>query len=631
MAYSETVAMKLLPTWKRPERWLAFVLTFFGICSFLAIVPVSDQAADLVVQSALVEPGEPADQSFLDSLRSGARETRLAGHWTSLLPPLVAIMVAVFFRTIVGALVSAFLVGCLLSYGLNPLATVFLGVTDFLIEPVFSRTSALIILFLFSLVGMVHVMGRSGGLAGLVGVLERVIKSRRQAKVAVGLGGVLLFFDHYSNAVVLGTTMQRLSDRWKLSREKLAYLVDSTTAPVAGVALLSTWVAYEAFLLGDSGASEMIGLSGYGMVKEILPYRFYCMGTLIFLFLSSGLGRDFGPMLKAERRAFLEGKLVDDSHERLGIQPSATEEAGKESPARWINAVAPIGVLVASIGLGIVALGAFRIESAGLDFSWGSFADWRLAVGAAVFDEAEQSVLGAMPVLLLASALGGAVAIVLPTLQRTLKAGQAFAAYARGLPTMWMAIFILAMTWSMQAICGTLGTAQYLVAMLGDGMPLWMSPLLAFLLSAVMSFAIGSSWGSMAILMPILLPLTAGMGALDADNLLIYLLTASAILDGAIFGDHCSPISDTTVLSSISTGCDHIAHVSTQLFYALVTFGLCCFLGYGAVALGGSVWSFYLGFPVVVAALLLMFGRGSTESESPTAAAGETEAIQAKV
>ena len=533
----------------------------------------------------------------------------LKGHWTSLLPPLIAVVVAAFFRSLVGALVSAFALGSFLAYGLNPLATGVLALNDFLYEPVVSQFSGLIILFLFALVGMVHVMSRSGGLAGLVKAMAVFAKGRRRTKLAVGLGGLLFFFDDYSNTVVLGTTMQKLSDRWKISREKLAYLVDSTTAPVAGVALLSTWVAYEAWLVGS--VSKDLGMegSGYGLLIEMLPMRFYCIGTLIFLFLSSAMGRDFGPMLKAERRAWREGKVIADDHRTLGILPSQSIEPDEGTrPSAW-NALIPIGVVVVSIVSGILLLGSHRMEQSGEVFALGSFSSWRSAFGSAVFDPGNAKGPGAMPVLLLAAVLGGLVSIALPVFQGILSLRDAGRAYVKGMPTMWMAIFILGMTWSMQAICDTLGTADYLVALLGGNMPLWLLPLLAFCVAAGMSFATGTSWGTMGILIPLILPMAAEMGATEPAYQFLYFLSAAAILDGAIFGDHCSPISDTTALSSIATGCDHIAHVSTQLYYAVSVMVLVSVFGYVAVASSLPIWTFYALYPVAVAGLLLLWGR----------------------
>jgi len=266
-------------------------------------------------------------------------------------------------------------------------------------------------------------------------------------------------------------------------------------------------------------------------------------------------------------------------------------------------------VVFFGILFGILWLGKERLEASGAAFSWGDFADWRAAFGTAVFNPDDAAGPGVMPVLFLASVAAGLVAVVLTLGQRILSPRATAQAYVAGLPTMWMAIFILVMTWSMQAICESLGTAEYLIALLGDRMPLWSLPLFTFLIASAMAFATGTSCSAMGILIPIILPLAVQLGAYQPGADIVFLLTAAAILDGAIFGDHCSPISDTTVLSSISTGCDHIQHVNTQFPYAFVTMVLTGLLGYLAVAGGVPVTVFYVGFPLAAIGFLLLVGK----------------------
>ena len=589
--------------WKRPERWLAFFLTFLGVCSFLAMVPVTPELSPDV---GLATTGSESELSFIDQLRGGSTAPRVLGHWTSLSPPLLAVLIALFFRSMVIALLSAFFAGAFLSFGLNPLIVITLAIHDFIWKSLSSSFSLYIILFLFTLVGLVHVLSRNGGLSGLVDALGRFATSRKRAKIAIGLGGVAMFFDDHANTVVLGNTMQKLSDKWRISREKLAYLVDSTTAPVAGLAVLSTWIAAEAMLLGDEAKSIGIELSGYGIFLELLPMRFYCIGTLIFLFINSALGRDFGLMFQAEKRAALKGKVYDDESQPLGIQPSGIMEPDEGIPRRWFNGLIPIACVVFGILIGIVVLGRARIIGLGESFSFGSFEDWRYTFGLAVGDEEGA---GALPVLFLASVFGSLVAFGLTIGQRLMSVRETLQAYVSGMPTMWMAVFILLMTWSMQDICQNLGTAEYLIDLLGDRMPVWTLPLFTFVVASMMSFATGTSWGAMGILIPIILPLSYSMGTLDAVGGILFFLTAAAILDGAIFGDHCSPISDTTVLTSISTGCDHIAHVKTQLPYAVLTMALSGSFGYLAVAGNMPVWLFYFLFPLASVGILFVFGR----------------------
>ena len=589
--------------WKRPERWLAFFLTFLAVCSFLAMVPVTPELSPDV---GLETTGSESELSFIDQLRGGSTAPRVLGHWTSLSPPLLAVLVTLFFRSMVIALLSAFFAGAFLSFGLNPLIVITLAIHDFIWKSLSSSFSLYIFLFLFTLVGLVHVLSRNGGLSGLVDAFGKFVTSRKRAKIAISLGGVAMFFDDYANTVVLGNTMQKLSDKWHISREKLAYLVDSTTAPVAGLAVLSTWIAAEALLLGDEAKSLGIELSGYGIFLELLPMRFYCIGALIFLFINSAVGRDFGPMFQAEKRAALEGKVYDDGSQPLGIQPSGIMEPDEGTPRRWFNGLIPIACVVFGILIGIVVLGRARIIGLGESFSFRSFEDWRYTFGLAVGDE---DGAGALPVLFLASVFGSLVAFGLTIGQRLMSVRETFQAYVSGMPTMWMAVFILLMTWSMQDICQNLGTAEYLIDLLGDSMPVWTLPLFTFVVASMMSFATGTSWGAMGILIPIILPLSYSMGTFDAGGGILFFLTAAAILDGAIFGDHCSPISDTTVLTSISTGCDHIAHVKTQLPYAVLTMALSGLFGYLAVAGNMPLWLFYVLFPLASVGILFVFGR----------------------
>jgi len=598
--------MEPIPHWKRPERWLAFFMTLLATCSFLAMVPVDPQ---LKSEAGVVAIGEAG--SFIDQLREGAAAPTVIGHWTSLAPPMLAVLVALFFRSMIFALLSAFVAGSFLSFGLNPVVVATLAFHDYVWETLTSSFNLYIFLFLFSLVGMVHLLSKNGGLSGLVDGLGKVATSRRKALVSIGLAGVVMFFDNYSSTVVLGNTMQKLSDKWRISREKLAYLVDSTTAPVTGLAVLSTWIAFEAMLLGGEAKELGIELSGYEIFLEMLPMRFYCIGTLIFLFMSSALGRDFGPMYKAEQRAALEGKVRDDSSEDLGIQSTENREPEAGTPKRWFNAVIPIFCVVFGIVFGILFFGRYRILESGGVFSFARFEDWRLAYGVTM---SSSDGAGAMPILFLSSLVGGIVALALTLGQGLMSVRESCRAYISGMPTMWMAIYILMMTWAMRAICENLGTAQYLIALLGDDMPVWTLPLFTFAVAAAMSFATGTSWGAMGILIPIILPLAFSLGAYEVGGGILFFLTAAAILDGAIFGDHCSPISDTTVLTSISTGCDHIAHVKTQLLYALTTMALSGVLGYLAVAGSMPLWLFYVLFPLASFAILMLIGRRVTSS-----------------
>ena len=544
----------------------------------------------------------------LPTSRPDVLEGAVIGHWTSVLPPLLTVWVALCFHSLAGALIIGFVSGCLLAFWPDVWIAVPLGAREFIWVNLTEQFNLYIFGFLFALVGMIHVTYRAGGIHGLIHWMARVARGPRSTKVATALAGLAIFFDDYSNTIVVGSTMRRLTDRWKISREKLAYLVDSTTAPVAGLALLSTWIAFEVFLFGDAAARIGIPQGGYGIFLAILPFRFYCWGTLVVVFMSSALGRDYGPMYRAECRAALEGKVLADGAHPLASGGDVEAEPLPGKPQRGWNALIPLAVVVLGTLASIVGLGRHKLLVAGGDFSFWSLADWRDAFGMVTNPDVTPG--GAMKVLFWASVAGGVTAVWLACGQRILTLRQAGRAYLRAIPTLWMAFFILIMAWGMSKICTDgVHTDTYLVSLLGDRMPLVLLPLLVFAVASGMSFATGTSFGTMAMLIPIIFTLAHALGAYATDGHLIFWLCAAAVLDGSILGDHCSPISDTTVLSSISSGCDHIDHVATQIPYALTVLLLAGVLGYGAVALGMSGWLFFVLQPVAVALILLIAGR----------------------
>jgi Na+/H+ antiporter NhaC len=532
----------------------------------------------------------------------------MSGQWYSVLPPIVAVASALFFRNLVVALTAAFLTGAFLTYGLNPFVVLPKAINAFVIKNLVDGFNISIFVFLFALVGMIHVIYRSGGVHGLAEKLVVVARGRRSAKLATMFSGLVIFFDDYSNTVVVGSTMRKLTDRWKISREKLAYLVDSTTAPVAGLAMLSTWIAFEVFLFAQMSRELGLEEGGYEIFIKCVPFRFYCWGTLMFLFLSSISDRDFGPMYKAEKRAYETGQVLRDGAQLIVSEKneSLEPEVGQRYLAR--NAVLPILWVIGSIFFGILMIGRYRMLGDGAEFSFGDMTDWREAFGYATNPAYGEA--GSMLILAVAALTGGLLAILMAAFSKVLAPRKALKAYGQAIPTLWMAAFILIMAWSMKEICTTgLNTDEYLISLLGDRLPVWTLPLLTFFIASGMAFATGTSFGTMGILIPVILPLAYSLGAYDSDSHLVFWLTAAAILDGAIFGDHCSPVSDTTVLSSIASGCDHIDHVSTQVVYTLTVMALSAILGYLSIGFGLPLWWFFVLFPLIALGILFVVGK----------------------
>ena len=459
-----------------------------------------------------------------------------------------------------------------------------------------------ILAFTFALVGLVAVVGRMGGTRGLVNAMSPFARGPRSAQVVTGVMGTAVFFDDYANTVVVGTTARSLTDKMRLSREKLAYIVDSTSAPIAGIAVISTWIGYEVGLfddlIGTLNAVPDMPRSGYEMFFEILPMRFYCVFALMLVFLGAWTSRDIGPMYHAERRARSGGPLIPEGDAE--DETAQIEKDGVDPRAR--NALIPIGLVLALI-LGLI----LDVGTRGMaEFHLFSLDSWKV-----VMDKAADDV----PLILLVSSLvGGVAAIWMAVAQRLLTFCEAVTAYFDGIRTLADAAAILILAWSIKSVCDDLGTGMAIVALIGDSLPPVLLPLIVFVLAGVVAFSTGTSWGTMALVLPVAAPLAATL----SGEPIIVLACLGAVLDGAIWGDHCSPISDTTVLSSTACGCPHLAHVRTQLPYAvlaMVAAGLAGYLGY---ALGMPLLLCYLLGPGIMLAGLYLFGKNPNKAE-PTA------------
>jgi len=406
----------------------------------------------------------------------------------------------------------------------------------------------------------------------------------------------LIFFDDYSNTLIVGNTMRPVTDRHRISREKLAFLVDSTAAPVACVALVSTWIGYEVSLIGDALTKSGSNLNPFSVFLASLPYSFYPVFALAATFVIAVSGRDWGPMLLAERRA-REGELL-----ATGAQPLADFESSDLAPeegvaCRWWNAVVPIVLVIATTLFGLYHTGRQGLVEAGE-----TSASLSRIIGAS----------DPFTVLLWASFVGLTAAVVLAVAQNILTVRASLEATVAGFKSMFMAFVVLTLAWSLGQVCTDLETAAFLKSAVGPNMPPSLLPAAIFLVAAAVSFATGTSWGTMAILTPLAVPL-ALVSATDDPGILA--ASVAAILGGAVFGDHCSPISDTTILSSMASGCDHVDHVRTQLPYALLAAAVAVLVGYLAYAATGvPAWILLVVGIAVVAVWIRVVGRTLNES-----------------
>ncbi len=529
-----------------------------------------------MVTGITVSASGPVDFELVEGGQVVAEaSTRAIPGWVSIMPPLLAILIALITRNVIPALFLGLWFGAMAVNGFS-IAGAFTGMLDAF--QVYLQTAMLqdgrmsIILFSFMIGGMVGIISKNGGMQGVVNKIVPLANNPRKGQAATGLLGLIIFFDDYANVLVVGNTMRQVTDKLRISREKLAYLVDSTAAPVSCVAFVTTWIGFEVGLI--QGAVDMIpnfNEAAYSIFLSSIPYSFYPILAMFFVFVVATSGRDFGPMHEAELRARTTGQvLAPDARvdESAGGSKELTPTEGQ--PHRAINAVLPVLVLVGGVLVGL--------------YVTGSGDNLRDIVGSADSYKA----------LMWASLTGVVLAAFLSISQGILTLADTIDAWYAGLKAMLLAMIILCMAWALSDVTVVLNTAGYLVGVLGDALNPGLVPAIVFVLSAATAFATGSSWGTMGILMPLVLPLTWAVlqanGMANPENYSIIYSTVACVLAGAVWGDHCSPISDTTILSSMASGSDHIAHVRTQLPYAAVVGGVGLLIGTVPTGFGFPWW-----------------------------------------
>lgn len=533
--------------------------------------------------------------------------------WTSVLPPLLAIGLALVTRQVIPALLAGVWLGAWLLEGMSAtglltslLDTVGVHVVDALKDP----DHVMIILFTLMIGGMVGVIRRNGGTDGIVAWVTRWASTSRRGQVATGGLGVAVFFDDYANTLVVGNTMRPITDRLRISREKLAYIVDSTAAPVAAIGLFTTWIGFQVGLLDEAAGKIGLDMSGFEVFTQSLRYAFYPVLAVLLVFVIAASGRDFGPMARAERRARTTGEVLREDSNLGGSDALSAELRPEESaPRRLVNAVVPIVVLVGTTlaGLLITGEGANLIETMGDGDPFSS--------------------------LLWGSLLSVIVAAIMSIGQRILTLGQVVDSWFSGVKSVLFVVIILTLAWALSSLSEKLGTAEFLAGSLGDAIPAPVLPAILFILAAVIAFATGTSWGTMGILTPLVVPLAWAVLESQNETLVgghpILFASVATVLGGAVWGDHCSPISDTTVISSLASECDVVDHVRTQLPYALFVGGVTVVFGLVPVGFGAPWWlAFVLAGAAAVIGLRL-FGKKPTDgAELPADAAEERAATQ---
>jgi Na+/H+ antiporter NhaC len=532
----------------------------------------------------------------------------VSGGWT-LVGPMVAIVLALATKRIMPSLLAAIVAQALVLGMQDPAGGVYsfggLILDTAFGDPPGEETVGVLVntgyatISLFSVVvaAMVGLLEASGATRSLVAGIQRVAKGRRGAMTSTWLAGGVVFFDDYANCIIVGRTMQPLCDQNRVSRAKLAYLVDATAAPIASLAVVSTWVGFEVDQLAQAMGPEH-AMGAFELFLASLPYRMYCIMTLVFVGAIALTGRDFGPMWEAEQEA--QTRPVQ-THAKL----DATSVSGWLAGMPILLLLALTFALLYMSGLHSLGMGALGDEGTG-------------ATLAAVLGEGRNTLQGQGAVGSLFTVLGAVEDAFTPMLHgalaafaaawasllatRSLSVRQGLLGSWRGARSVLGALAVLYLAWTLGTLIKASGAGIFLEAMLGDHLTGFILPPLTFLIAALTAFSTGSSFFTMAVLIPIALALAPAEGV-------VLLATSAAVLDGAVLGDHASPISDTTVLSSMGAGVDVAVHVRTQLPYVLVVGCLSVVLLTVVTATGMSPWIYLPAGGLVCVAIVRWRGR----------------------
>ena len=554
-----------------------------------------------LLSSPLVFAAE-ADIASINSQRFGA---------FTLIPPIVAIILAFITKNVVvslfiGIMSGSFIISLSNTNMFNALILSFLDVVNRALNSLADPWNAGIILQVLAIGGVINLVAKMGGAKAIAEALAKRAKTPKGTQMITWISGLLVFFDDYANSLIIGPMMRPVADKMKISRERLAFIIDATAAPIAGLAIISTWIGLEVGLINDAFVGIGVEADAFGVFLNTIPYRFYNILILVFIVVTTLLMKDFGPMRKAELKArkngivSLEVAISKDEHSDLD-----PKEGVKLSI--W-NAIIPIGTLIVTAlisfyysGYSVIMGGddANLIELLKLaPFSFESIRE--------AFSASDASVA-----LFQAALFAGIVAMIMAVGKKIFTVSEAIDVWVDGMKTLVITGVILILAWSLSSVIKELGTAKYLVELLSGSLPYFLLPSIIFILGAVISFSTGTAYGTMGILMPLAVPLAHSIN----PEMSFIIVSTSAVLTGAIFGDHCSPISDTTILSSMGAGCDHIEHVKTQMPYALFVGVITVLFGYIPAGFGLPI---YIVLPISILAIYVgvqIFGKTVDEEK----------------
>lgn len=486
----------------------------------------------------------------------------------ALIPPILAIYLAIKTKDVIVSLVSSVVVGTLILTRGNPYAAFVTLWKDLYFKELSTSWNAELLILMAIIGGFVEIMERSGGSRAFSKIVTKAINNRLKAQIAAWCGGLLIFFSDSANSLILGPIFRPIFDRLKVSREKLAYILDSTSSPVCVMLPITTWAVLIAGLVQNEYSRLGIAEQAYTTYARTIPFLFYPMLALLLIPLVAFTGREFGPMAKAEHRAFFENKPWSENSNRLNVEQHNIEESETKASVVAI----PLIVLFVTIVVMFISFG-FPGPLEGFQT--------RISLATAYI-------------------LSAITCAILTAKNKIMTFSESIGTILEGMQKMTYMLVVLLTAFCLGNICGQLGTAAYIVRLTESFITPALIPALMFLIGCIVSFATGTSNGTFAILIPIVVPMAAEFG------IPMPIAIASAV-SGGLFGDHCSPISDTTILSATASGCDNIDHVKTQLPYALVV-AAASFISFIIAALTPNT---YISTVVAIALLVIVYFASS--------------------
>lgn len=497
------------------------------------------------------------------------------GLW-GLIPPLLTIVLALVTKDVIMSLFVGILSGTLIVAGGDPIVAL-MNLTDNVAGSLNDGWNIRIFLFCALLGALVGLLGSTGSAYAFGNWAIKKIKSKTGALIFTWVFGIIIFIDDYFNSLTIGTVMRPFTDRVKVSRAKLAYILDSTAAPVCVIAPISSWVVYIMSQIRDSttAAGEPIlsklGVNEFTYFINSIPYNLYAIFAIIMVLIIILTKVEFGPMARSEVRAEKGKGLFDE--EKYGVVAGKIEERAEASKAKAVDMLFPIILLIVlAVIFFPVTTWFFSIDGENIT----TFAQSFNSIGILdAFNDTDASMA-----LFYAIIFTLFITYIYYIIRRLITIKKSAEAIVDGIKSMVPALIILTLAWTIGGIIksspadGGLGLSRFLSeVVVGGGFPLWLLPIVVFVISCLISFSTGTSWGTFAIMMPIVLPISyelgIAQGLVDTGLLNATFVSVGAVLGGAIFGDHSSPISDTTILSSTGASCPHLEHVSTQLPYAI--------------------------------------------------------------